>query len=95
MPLDSEEVESAIRMLKSKKSPGLDGMVGEMCKRLWSAVPDYFVCIYNKCLETGYFPNKWKKASVVILLKSVDKEKSDPISYRPISLRCKTVKDTR
>ena len=81
-------------MLKSKKSPGFNGMVGEMCKRLWSAVPDYIVCIYNKCLETCYFPNIWKKANVVILLTSVDKESL--ILFRTDrSVCCKTVKDTR
>ena len=61
-------------------------MVGEMCKRLWSAVPEYVSCMYNKCLQNCYFPNEWKKANVVLLLKSADKEKSDPSSYKPISL---------
>lgn len=38
------------------------------------------------CLSTGCFPLAWKSAIVVVLLKSPDKVRSDPGSYRPICL---------
>ena len=86
MPITNDEVETAIGMLKSRKSPGLDGIVGEMAKKMWLAVPEYMECMYNKCLRMCYFPSEWKRANVVILLKSVDKDITKPESYRPISL---------
>lgn len=86
IPVTRDEVETAITMLKSKKSPGLDGVVGEMAKKLWIAVPEYLECMYNKCIQMCYFPNEWKRANVVILLKGSDKDKTNPGSYRPISL---------
>ena len=41
--------------------------------------------IYNSCLRTGYFPNAWKQAKVVMLPKP-GKDLTKPTSYRPISL---------
>ena len=86
VPFARDELKTAIMMLKSKKSPGIDGIVGEMGKKLWLAAPDYLEILFNKCLLECYFPNKWKIANVVILLKSTDKDRTNPGSYRPISL---------
>ena len=42
--------------------------------------------IYNSCLDLGYFPNKWKIASVIILPKPNKPNYDSPNCYRPISL---------
>lgn len=63
-----------------------DGMNGEMCKAIWQAIPDYLMALFSRCVREGYFPNNWKQARVVILLKSPDKVRSNPRSYRGISL---------
>ena len=42
--------------------------------------------MFDACLRDGCFPNEGKKARVVILPKSPEKPRSDPASYRPISL---------
>jgi hypothetical protein len=57
-----------------------------MCKILWRVCPEYLEALFGKCIEGGYFPNDWKKARVVVLLKSPDRIRSDPRSYRGISL---------
>ena len=85
-PFERMEIGESILMLKSKKSPGIDGIIGEMCKRAWMAAPDFIESLYNKCLLSGYFPNDWKIANVVILLKGLGRVRNNPESYRPISL---------
>ena len=42
--------------------------------------------LYDACLTYGCFPNAWKKACVIALPKSPEKPRTDPASYRPISL---------
>lgn len=85
-PIDAEELGYAFGLVRSRKSPGIDGLNGEMCKCLWIFIPEYLEAIYDRCIWEGYFPREWKVARVVPLLKSPDKIRSDPASYRGISL---------
>ncbi len=85
-PLDEGELGYAFGLVRCKRSPGFDGLNGEMCKSMWKFIPEYLEAIYNKCVWEGYFPREWKRARVVPLLKSPDKIRSDPRSYRGISL---------
>jgi Reverse transcriptase (RNA-dependent DNA polymerase). len=80
------EIENAIRKVKVGKVPGLDGVNGEMIKRIWTAIPKHFKMVMDECLRMGYFPDVWKTASVVVLLKSRGRDRTDPRSYRPICL---------
>lgn len=84
--LERSEIEYGMMQLRGKKSPGLDGMTGEMCKSIWKVIPEYLEALYGKCLSEGHFPNVWKKARVIVLLKSPDLPRSNPRSYRGISL---------
>lgn len=85
-PLQGTELSAGICQTRSRKSPGIDGMTGEMCKSIWKAIPEYMESVYRKCLSEGYFPRAWKVARVVVLLKSPDRVRSNPRSYRGISL---------
>ena len=40
--------------------------------------------IFKNCLQTGTFPNNWKKSNVVPIHKKGDKERLQ--NYRPVSL---------
>jgi len=84
--IEKSEIEYAFSRIRSKRSPGLDGFTGEMCKCIWKVIPEYLLALYNKCGSEGYFPSVWKEARVVVLLKSTDKVRSNPRSYRGISL---------
>jgi hypothetical protein len=42
--------------------------------------------LYNNCFNNESFLNIWKKAEVVIIRKSKDRDPRQPRSYRPISL---------
>lgn len=44
------------------------------------------------CLEEGYFPDRWKDARLVLLLKWPDKPFSSPSSYKSVCLQGKVVK---
>ena len=85
-PLRSCEIEESMARLRSRKSPGWDGMTGEMCKAIWQTIPSHVQCLFEYCFRKGYFPAFWKTTRVVVLLKSPEKDKSSPQSYRAISL---------
>lgn len=72
--------------MKIGKAAGWDRIEVEVVRRAWVLNPKVFVELYDACWRFQVFPNEWKKALVVTLLKSEDKEKSDPSSYRPICL---------
>lgn len=85
-PINRSEVEDAIRCNKNGKAPGVDGITAKMAKVCWRAMPDRVTAMFEACRVEGVFPTVWKTAHVVILLKSEGKIRSDPRSYRPISL---------
>jgi len=42
--------------------------------------------LVNNCLKSAKFPDPWKEAKIVVLLKNKDKNPLTPKSYRPVSL---------
>ena len=82
----SEELNNAIFKMSRGRAPGLDGVSNEMIKCLWHSAHKYLLELYNSCLREGKFLTQWKRARVITLLKSPDKERTHPRSYRPISL---------
>ncbi|KAJ3661589.1 hypothetical protein Zmor_005980 [Zophobas morio] len=57
-----------------------------MLRAIWKYASGYIKELLVTCMREGKIPAEWKKANVVILLKSPDRIKSDAGSYRPISL---------
>lgn len=84
-PFSKEELEEERKKLKLGKAPGPDGVPNEVIKVLMEEIPDYWLQIFNKCLEEGEFPNRWKKQKLVLLRKG-DKPLDRTSSYRPICL---------
>ncbi|EDW25716.1 GL21431 [Drosophila persimilis] len=76
--LEAFEVDACVARLKSRRSPGMDGITGATCKALLRAIPQHMTAMYSRCLETGYFPTEWKHHRVVPLLKGPDKDRTDP-----------------
>ena len=87
------ELQKAIKKLKKKKAPGPDGITNEMLMYLTGASLKKLLEIFNLTWEKGDVPQQWKEAIMIPLLKK-GKNKSKPLSYRPISLTscvCKTM----
>lgn len=85
-PLDRSEVDECMCQIRCRKSPGMDGMTGRMLKAIWIGIPEYIESIFESCIRSNYFPSAWKMARVVVLLKAPDRDRSNPRSYRGISL---------
>lgn len=83
-PTDDNEIKKNIHELKPKKSPGKDGITGEMLKSCSKTVISPLTLLINKVIETGQYPTALKSAIIKPLFKSGDKNL--PENYRPISL---------
>jgi hypothetical protein len=51
-----EETRRVITSMDNKKSPGIDGITGEVYKSVFEIFPEYLTAIYNNCLKRGIFP---------------------------------------
>jgi hypothetical protein len=84
--LSVQEVKNVVTSMGGKKVPGEDGTLSEVYKGLMEILPCYLTALYNKCLKTGIFPKRWKKAVTLLIIKP-RQEGSDEVSkFRPISL---------
>lgn len=79
------EVKKALYELKPRKAPGADKIPNFVLK----ALPKEFIIlltrVFNSCLQTSYFPLKWKEGKIIAIPKP-GKPKDIPTNYRPISL---------
>lgn len=90
-PFTSSELEVAIAVPKSS-APGPDGIHYELLQHLSSDSGQALLTFYNFLWYHSVFPEDWKTAHVIPLLKP-GKDRSLPNSYRPIALTsclCKT-----
>jgi len=71
---------------KRNRAPGSDGITAKIIRAAWPAIKDKFLSLINGCLRRTIFPDYWKSAQVVVLLKSSNKDPLKLKSYRPISL---------
>ena len=84
-PITLEELKITCSRLGNKKAPGPDGIPNIALKKAISIAPDMFLHIYNRCLQEGYFPAKWKMQRLVLLLKG-NKPSDEPSAYRPLCM---------
>lgn len=82
---DLNEIKSIIKKFKNMKAPGEDGIFYILIKKLPESTLMSLVKIFNKCFDLAYFPDSWKNAKVIPILKP-DKNPAEASSYRPISL---------
>ncbi|CAF4939189.1 unnamed protein product [Pieris macdunnoughi] len=81
-----KELTNAAQSFNPRKAPGEDGITADIGLNAITAAPGLFLAIANKCLELGTFPEKWKKATIVVLRKPAKANYDNPKSYRPIGL---------
>ncbi|GFS91111.1 probable RNA-directed DNA polymerase from transposon X-element [Trichonephila clavipes] len=84
-PTTPTEVLSYVQRLKPRKSPGLDQISNRMIKNLPLKFLLFITLLINQLFKNSYFPNSWKTAVVIPILKP-DKDSALPSNYRPISL---------
>lgn len=84
-PTRPNEIAKHLRYLKRRKAPGPDNLHNILLKNISRKTVVYLVKIFNGCLMLAYFPNPWKVAKVIPVLKN-GKDDSIGSSYRPISL---------
>jgi hypothetical protein len=68
------------------KAPGYDGITARVLRVALPTILEMVTDLFNESWEKTEFPRGWKRAVVVPLLKAQDKDRSNPKSYRPISL---------
>lgn len=78
-------LEQKFRKLNNKKSAGLDNIPNAVLRKLPLELIRIFAILFNNLLNMRVFPNIWKKAKVIAIQKK-NKEGSNPLNYRPISL---------
>lgn len=81
--IDDDEVSCTIKLLRNS-APGIDNISVKDLKLFNTEVSPIIRHLYNKVIETGRYPNAFKKAIVVPLNKSGDTTNAG--DYRPISI---------
>ena len=70
--------------INTSKSSGIKDVSSKICKDAFMILIPQLVHILNLSFESGNFPNKWKKATIIPLFKGG--KKTEVSNYRPISL---------
>ena len=82
---NTAEVLYLFKNLPNKGSSGLDNIPPIILKHLPIEIIKQYTIIFNNCLNHRYYPDCWKRAKILPILKK-SKPADDPASYRPISL---------
>jgi len=81
-----EEVRQVIESLQPKKAPGPNGITNEVVKLLFKMIPITMTAVCNACLRTGCFPENWKIAKILPIVKPGRENSANTSKYHPISL---------
>ncbi|WP_165480173.1 RNA-directed DNA polymerase, partial [Clostridioides difficile] len=85
LPFTQQEVDLAIKREDDNKSPGEDGLSAAIIFHCSKIYPKLYLNLFNRCLEAGLFPERWKKSIVKLIPKSSTNDHSVK-SFRPMSL---------
>ena len=83
-PVTESEIMTIIDRLQNKNSHGHDGLSNKFIKIIKTALCQPLCILFNTSLESGIFPELYKKSDVFPLFKS--KKKIHVTNYHPISL---------
>lgn len=83
--IEQSEIIGIINSIRPFKSAGPDTIQNILIKKLPPSIIKLITAIINKCIQLTYWPDSFKVAKVIPILKS-GKPASDPHNYRPISL---------
>lgn len=83
-PILREEVEKAIKTLKTGKAAGVDNIPAELIKHGGTTLTDILTQICNKIWQTGEWPSTWTQSLIITLPKKGNLQLCQ--NYRTISL---------
>ena len=78
-------VKNIIEKLNDQSASGPDGIPTRVIKEMKDELAKPLTMLFRKSLETGKIPDDWREANVTPIYK-LKGSKSDPGSYRPVSL---------
>ena len=82
---DEFDIDTIIHKLKIKKASGYDNISNQIFKKLTLNALVLLKDIFNARLNICYFPVKWKIGKVIAIPKP-EKNHTDPMNYRSITL---------
>ncbi|UYV79346.1 hypothetical protein LAZ67_17002248, partial [Cordylochernes scorpioides] len=82
--INMKELDYALENTDLNKTPGPDGIHGQMISNLGKNGKERLLDIFNNSWKTGKLPQDWKTATIIPIKKLV-KSADDPKNYRPIS----------
>ena len=85
--IGGEEVSKVIKSnLKSHKAPGCDLVLNEHLMFGGHPHINALTVLFNTIIKKEQYPSSWKKSIIIPIYKGHGKSKTDPGSYRPVSL---------
>ena len=82
--MSTRKVILEIIQLNINKAHGHDNISIRMIKLCGKSVVNPLSMIFNNCIDTGTFPDIWKRSNIIPVHKKDDKQIVD--NYRPVSL---------
>ena len=82
--IDSAKILSLIHSLNTNKAHGWDDLSISMIKICDHSIVRPLCLIYERCIESGQYPQAWKRANVLPVHKKESRQLKK--NYRPISL---------
>ena len=85
-PFTMHELTLALRQIKSAKSLGPNGLVGEINKHAPYILRMYLLDHFNLCFAQSQVPESWLFSEVVMIVKNYSRDTRSLVNYRPVSL---------
>ena len=82
--IKESDILSILKSLDANKDHGHDDISVRMLKMSSKSILNPLKLLFENCLQTGIFPDQWKKANIVPIHKKSDKQLLQ--IYRPVSL---------
>ena len=81
---EDNDILKIIRSLDISKAHGFDDISVRMVKLCEDSLVKSFSIIFQNCINSSVFPERWKKPNIIPIHKKNDKQLIN--SYRPVSL---------